>query len=61
MNDSKKKSTSQTFTLELPAVGELRLERIEAPKSSSPKPTSLLEDDVNEDLIRRLINRLKKM
>jgi hypothetical protein len=59
MSEPKKKPAPQTYTLELPALGELRLVR-ENPVIH-PKTVQSLEDTVNEDLIRRLINRLKKM
>jgi hypothetical protein len=59
MSETNKKPLSQTFNLELPVLGELKLENIEP--VIRPKSTGPLEENVNEDLIRRLINRLKKM
>jgi hypothetical protein len=58
MSEPKQIPPLQTFNLELPALGELRLREEPAPHPKQEKP---LEEDVNEDLIRRLINRLKKM
>jgi len=59
MSEAKKKPAPQAYHLELPALGDLRLEREKL--LAQPKSADALEDKVNEDLIRRLINRLKKM
>ena len=59
MSETKKTPPLQTYTLEVPAMGELRLEL--GKPDADPKTVKSVEDTVNEDLIRRLINRLKKM
>ena len=59
MSETKKKPPLQTYNLEIPQTGELRLE-LGKPKAD-PKTAKSVEDTVNEDLIRRVINRLKNM
>ncbi|HNB53722.1 MAG TPA: hypothetical protein PK530_17360 [Anaerolineales bacterium] len=59
MKETKKKPTPQTFTLELPTIGELRLEK-EGESDSQPLQLPKKEP-LNEDLIHRLINCVKKI
>lgn len=59
MPDPKKKPMPQSFTLELSTLGDMRLEP-EKPKAEL-KPVTPPKDDVNEDMIHRLINCVKKI
>lgn len=59
MEKPKKKPAPQPYTLELPTLGDLRLEGEEPVVES--KNTSSHKKDVNPDLIHRLINCVKKM
>lgn len=59
MNEPKKPTTPKTYGFEAPSTGELKLE-LKKP-NEHPNALQSLEDCVNEDLIQRLINRLKKM
>lgn len=58
MKEPKSKPTPQTFTFELPALGELKLECEALEPEVKPLP---VKKDVNEDLIHRLIDCLKKI
>lgn len=55
-----KKPAAQTFGLELPALGELRLEPEEFPAELKPRQPAQNEG-TSEDLIHRLINCVKNM
>ena len=59
MTKQKKETPVQTFTLEIPGVGDLRVEGED--KTTEPKIVQPPKKDVNEDLIQRLITCLKKM
>ena len=59
MEKPKKKPSHQTYALELPALGDLRLEGEEP--VVEPKNMASHKKDVNPDLIHRLINCVKKM
>jgi hypothetical protein len=63
MSDPKKKTVqkpiAQTFGLDLPALGELRLELEEVEKGNKPRQAA--KKEVNKDLIHRLITCVKNM
>ncbi|MCB9135233.1 MAG: hypothetical protein H6636_07390 [Anaerolineales bacterium] len=59
MKESNSKPMPQTYAFELPALGELKLELEET--EPQVKPLYPAKKDVNEDLIHRLIDCLKKI
>ncbi|NJN43760.1 MAG: hypothetical protein HC806_02810 [Anaerolineae bacterium] len=59
MSETQKKPPIETYNLDFPTLGELKLEKTVS--VIRPKILARSEENVNEDLIRRLINRLKKM
>ena len=59
MKDPKKKPSTKAYELEMPAIGELRLEK---EVESELKPLQpMKKESVSEDLIQRLINCVKKI
>lgn len=59
MKEPKKKPVPQAYNFELSAIGDLKLERETPEPEGKPLPPS--QKEVNEDMIQRLINCVKKI